>query len=550
MRGATMGRTAILLAAVWAGGCGGDGDAAGDVAADGAAGSPLAQAQTLMQNGDYEGAEALLEEFTSSHPDTARAWAMLGTAHVQTGRIDETFDAWNRAKESGRFDITQIGLNPATEAVRDDPRYQDLFPTAAEFADPFVEPAEVLQEWVGESAGDQFGWIARSIGDVDGDGIADVTTSAPTWGDGGSARGRVYTYSGGTGALLWTADGEPGDQLGQGIEAAGDVNGDGVPDVIAGAPGGDRTLIWSGRDALPLLQLTAPDPGHGFGGMVSDVGDVNGDGHDDILVGAPGSGAGTGTSDEWPGRAYLYSGSDGSILFEWVGESAGHAFGSSGAGWVGEGADGLVVVGSPGAGPNGAGRVYVYGVEVGPEGGVSDRPKFVIESDEGGSALGAMFVSVVGDVNGDGAPDVYASDWAHGALGPGTGRIHVHSGSTGQRLLTLTGEAAGDGFGIGPADAGDVDGDGRDDLIVGAWQHRGAAASGGKLYVHSGADGALLRTITGKVMGETLGFDATGMGDVDGDGTPDFLVTSAWSAIAGPRSGRVFILSGGLERVP
>ena len=92
---------------------------------------------------------------------------------------------------------------------------------------------------------------------------------------------------------------------------------------------------------------------------------------------------------------------------------------------------------------------------------------FVIESDDKGVRLGGMFVSVVGDVDGDGTRDIYASDWAHGALGPTTGRVYVHSGSTGERLLTLTGESAGDGFGIGPADAGDVNADGYPDLIVG-----------------------------------------------------------------------------------
>ena len=74
-----------------------------------------------------------------------------------------------------------------------------------------------------------------------------------------------------------------------------------------------------------------------------------------------------------------------------------------------------------------------------------------------------------------------------------------------------------------------------------------SSGPGSTIYLYSGADGTPLGAITGQVMGETLGFDATGMGDVDGDGIPDILVTSAWSAIVGTRSGRVFILSGGLE---
>lgn len=147
-------------------------------------------------------------------------------------------------------------------------------------------------------------------------------------------------------------------------------------------------------------------------------------------------------------------------------------------------------------------------------------------------------------MNGDGMPDIYASDWSANANGPGAGRVYVHSGADGSRMTVLSGEARGDGFGIGAADAGDVDGDGHADLVIGAWQHRGAAPSGGKVYLYSGRDFSLLRVWTGQVMGETFGFDATGMGDVDGDGYGDVLLTSAWSAINGARSGRMFVLSG------
>ena len=83
-----------------------------------------------------------------------------------------------------------------------------------------------------------------------------------------------------------------------------------------------------------------------------------------------------------------------------------------------------------------------------------------------------------------------------------------------------------------------------DDLVIGAWRQASAAPMGGKIYVYSAKDGTLLSMITGQVMGETLGFDATGMGDVDGDGTIDFLLTSAWSAINGTRSGRMYVVSG------
>jgi hypothetical protein len=145
-------------------------------------------------------------------------------------------------------------------------------------------------------------------------------------------------------------------------------------------------------------------------------------------------------------------------------------------------------------------------------------------------------------------PDVYASDWANAAKGPSTGRVFVHSGATGRRLLTLTGETAGEGFGTSPSNAGDVDGDGHDDLIVGAWQYAAAALSGGRAYLYSGRDARLLKTYTCRIPGDTFGFDAVTMGDVDKDGTVDFLITSAWSGIRGFHSGRVFIISSGIKK--
>ncbi len=530
------------------------------------AGPTMQQAGSALGAQDYPRAIELLEEITSSNDQNARAWGWLGWARLKNGDyaaslealevavgfpqiapnamynaglasakmndLDAAFEWFGRARDTGRLDLTQVGTDPDAEEVRSDPRYKTLFPSDSEFADPFVEPATVLVEWIGEEPGDQFGWIARNIGDVDGDHINDVATSAPSNNEAGQGAGKIYVYSSRTQELLWTAVGDPGFSLGLGIEAAGDVNADDVPDVIAGAPGGDRTLVYSGRDGSVLLTLRAEGTGDNFGRKVSDVGDVNGDGHDDVLVGSP---LNDGNGQD-AGAAYVFSGADGSTLLTLRGSRPGDNFGNAVNGWVGDNGL-LLVIGAPNGGENNGGQTYVYDR-------LSQEPKFVIESDETGARLGGMFVSVVGDVDADGIQDVYASDWSNRALGPSTGRIFVHSGATGERLYTLTGEAAGDGFGIGTADAGDVDGDGYDDLVIGAWQHKSAAASGGKVYIYSGRDGSLIREITGKVMGETFGFDTTGMGDINGDGTIDYLITSAWSAIAGTKSGRMFIVSG------
>src|SRR4029077_7348134 len=148
--------------------------------------------------------------------------------------------------------------------------------------------------------------------------------------------------------------------------------------------------------------------------------------------------------------------------------------------------------------------------------GMSNKPMFTIDADATGNMLGYMFVSLPGDLDGDGVSDIYASDWSNEAKGPSTGRVYVYSGRTGKPLLALPGETSGDGFGTSQSMAGDVDGDGRADLIVGAWQYGKVAISAGRAYLYSGKTGQLIRTYTCRTPGDTFGFDAVGMGDVDG----------------------------------
>ena len=530
----------------------------------------VSAAQALVARGDNAGARAMLERVVVKEPKNFQAWSMLGgmcrrlndndcalaaftraleiragdpqalvnigITHAARGDAETAFGWLGKARATRRVDMTQLQGNAAVASLTADARYAALMPTADDFKDPFVEPTKIVHEFRGEAANDQFGWIARAIGDVDGDRVPDFVTSAPSKAIGGGPAGRVYVYSSKRGTPLWTADGQPGDRFGSGIEAAGDVNGDGAGDVIASAPFGGYAKVLSGRDGAVLHTLKGDSPSEAFGMHVAGMSDVNGDRVPDVIVGAPGNPRAPG---QFPGRVYVFSGKDGARLFVLNGERAADQFGAAVTGSSRPGTT-LLVVGAPAAGPRRTGRAYVYTR-------LADKPAFVVDADDTGAALAAMFVSVPGDLDADGTDDVFLSDWPNAAKGPSTGRVYVHSGATGRRLFSATGETAGDGLGSSQSTAGDVDGDGTPDLIVGAWQFAGAAVSGGKAYLYSGRTGALLKSYTCRTPGDTFGFDAVGIGDIDGDATVDLLITSAWSAVNGFHSGRVFIISSGIK---
>ncbi len=527
--------------------------------------SPLAQAQQLLGASDFEGAAEVLEEALAEDPEQAAGWQLLGIARRNLGQLDEAAEAYTRSatfpanvgaartglllidvargdvdRAAERFaelrttpgvDLGGLALRPELAALEGDARFADLFPGPEVFdRSPFVEDVQIVHEWRG-SSGEAFGWEARRIGDVDGDGIIDAVISAPANAPPGDSRGRVVVVSGKSGAELWQATGTEGSQLGVSVEKAPDVDGDGVPDVAAGA-GAGGAFVYSGPTGELIHRFDPPDGVVRFGNKVTGTGDLDGDGHGDVLVGAPGNPQ----DPDDAGQAFVYSGRDGALLLELRGERGGDGFGTSVAAAV-QGDRFWLVIGAPNAGDGNRGRIDVFT-------DLSGDATFSIDAEESGQQLGAMFLSLVGDIDADGVLDVYATDFSDGARGPQTGRIYVHSGATGERLLTLTGETPGEGFGIGPARAGDLDGDGADDLAIGAWQYGAGAFSGGRVYLYSGREGALLGTITSNVPGETFGFDADGLGDVDGDGVLDLLVTSAWSMVDGPRSGRTFVVSG------
>ncbi|MEZ6017274.1 MAG: integrin alpha [Planctomycetota bacterium] len=410
----------------------------------------------------------------------------------------------------------------------------------------FVEPVVTLQAIDGDEAGAQFGWVARTVGDVDGDGALDYGVTAP-FQRGGA--GRVDVHSGRTGARLFRFEGEPGSLLGWVVAPGGDLDGDGKAEVLVGAPGRaatggatpdpglpGRVVVLRGRDGSVLLDLRGESPADRFGEDIAPAPDLDGDGVGDIVVGAPnaradgrGPGAADGSKASDAGAVFLCSGATGARIAALRG-AAGSLFGNS----VACAPDARVLaVAALNGGDGQRGEVHVYALP-----GLA--PMHVVRAREASQNLG-WFLSLVPDRDRDGVHEVYATDWHDGGV---RGRALVTSGATGATLLDLAGERRGVGFGIGVGGRDDFDGDGVADLVIGAWLEGSYGAQCGRVDVCSGRDGALLGRVTGRVPGAVLGFDADTLGDVNGDGVPDLLITAAYQSARGPKSGRVYVLSG------
>jgi len=389
----------------------------------------------------------------------------------------------------------------------------------------FREQVHVLWAVTGGQPGALFGWAVSELEDIDGDGVKEAMTSAIL--DGPSANGAVFVFSGATGDPLYEFDGAPGDLLGYAISDAGDVDADGTHDIVAGARNGNRALVFSGATGDQLLELTGEQRGVFFGFAVASAGDVNADAHADLLVGATRNDA----SGLDSGRAYVFSGIDGSLIRTLEAEGAGDLFGSATDRTEDIDGDGVDdhVVGARNAGRFEDGTVSVFS-------GATGDPIWSAEATRSGEDLGWFFVAGVGDLNSDGTPDVYGGDFTSSAEGDDRGQVLAFSGEDGTVLLDLSGTSAKQGFGPG-REAGDMDGDGTPDLVIGSYLSSDGAWRAGKAEVFSGADGSLIRRITSTTRGENFGFDAVGLGDVDGDGAPDLLVSAAEGDV-------VYVISG------
>jgi len=430
----------------------------------------------------------------------------------------------------------------------------------------------------GAGDGARLGRAVALAGDVNGDGLSDLLVGAFASAAGGTNSGRVWLWPGAGTGVVGAAQsigiGKPGDFYGRAVTGAGDANGDGYADVLVGAPQNDPdTTIGdfrrvsltdpgyaqlylgsaSGLTAAPALTLTGEADDDHFGYALAGLGDVNGDGFSDVLIGAfKNDAAGADT-----GRAYLFLGGTIGLLptpvFTATGEALGDFFGYSLAGLGDVNGDGLAdaAIGAytNDAGGADAGRVYIFHGSV--NGGLHPSPALTLT----GAAAGDLFgfgLAGPGDVNGDGFNDLLVGAFGNDGAGEGAGRAYLYlGGAAGLNpvgVVVGNGAAAGDAFGYAVAGAGDVNGDGFPDLLIGAHLNDAAGDSAGRVYLYAGGSGgpsaSPVFTATGQAAEDQFGVAVSSAGDVNGDGFGDFLIGSARHDTGGANAGRAYLYLG------
>lgn len=407
-----------------------------------------------------------------------------------------------------------------------------------------------ITDFDGPAPNARFGQTSAVVGDVNQDGYADIAIgSAKSDPNGLQNAGSVFVYSGMDGTLLYQFDGaQAGDQLGWSVAGAGDVNNDTFDDILAGAyaasPGGvifaGSVYVYSGLDGSTLYQLDGAAARDVLGYAVDGAGDVNNDNFDDFIASAV---AADPNAIVDAGTVYVYSGFDGSVLTQYDGTQSEEYFGQavSGAGDLNNDFSAEIIIGDPLADANGlpdAGSAYVYS-------GIDGTLMYQFDGAGQGDALGSA-VSDAGDVNNDGFNDVVVGAPRDGNAGvPLAGRIYVFSGLDGSLLFRFIGEFEGGLLGSSVAAAGDVNNDGRADVIAGAPNAKiNSKAFAGTAYVVSGATGNALGRLDGETVRGHLGTSVGGNGDFTGDQIADVLVGIPDEAPGGvSRAGQVTTFS-------
>jgi len=387
-----------------------------------------------------------------------------------------------------------------------------------------VQAAPDVQVINGSQPESHFGAALAVLDDLDGDGIREVAVGAP-WADAGA--GRVTMHVGSNYSVIQELVGAAtNDHFGAALAAVGDLDGDGVGELLVGAPdsnlGGQDSgaaSIHSGSTGQHIATLAGETVGDLFGTAVASAGDLDGDGLDDLLIGAPRhDGAGIDA-----GRATVHAGGNGLVIRSWSG-AAGDRLGEAVASVGDIDGDGVpdVAVGSPRADTvaTDSGRAQVFSGATGTELLVLSEPG----CSPGTFAFFGSAVAGIGDVDGDGVPDLAVGAPGDNCGSGVDGSAVVFSGAEGHALSSMFGSLIGPHLGSVLAAAGDVNDDGRPDLLVGSDGTAIAPDEPGRVHLFTAIDGGLLLALVGNSASEQLGAAVASAGDTNGDGRPDILV--------------------------